>query len=91
MDENPYKSPAEEATGREDQPSGRMPVAGALLFGLALFVWLPMTIGTLASAVLHPEKDLRIKSLAAPFNGLMAALLFWAGRRMWRGRRPKDS
>jgi hypothetical protein len=89
MEENPYKSPSEEPIrGERDRP-GTMPVAGALLIGLAVFVWLPMAVTALVLAVAHPEKDLLAKLLSAPFNGAVALALLWFGQRLRRGRQPK--
>ncbi len=87
MNENPYKSP----TFVERRPEGRrrMRVAGTLLVVLAAFVWLPMTLGCIISAIKFPEKDLWIKLGAGLFNGCVAFVLQWGGRRLCRGRIDK--
>jgi hypothetical protein len=68
-----------------------MRVAGTLMVGLGLFIWLPMTIGCFISAASFPEKDLWIKLGAGLFNGAVAFMLQWGGRKLFRGPAPKQS
>ena len=68
-----------------------MRVAGTLMVGLAVLVWLQMTLGCFISAASFPEKDLEIKLGAGLFNGAVAFLLQWGGRKLFRGTEPKQS
>lgn len=62
-----------------------MRVAGSMLIGLGLLVWLPMTVGCFVIAVMQPEQELWIKLAAGVFNGSIAGLLVWGGRKLFVG------
>jgi hypothetical protein len=86
MDKNPYQSPVATEDARR---SWAGPVFGTFLLVLAVVAWAPMTIGSLAAAAIHPEKDFWIKIGAGAFHGLVMAVLIYLGRRL-RGSKAKS-
>jgi hypothetical protein len=73
------------------RPSRLIRCCGVVVFCLAVFLYVPMTIIPLVSCVTEPEKDFWFKLVAVPFNATLTIGLFYLGRRMVYGRRGTEN